>query len=103
MVVGLSLCLNVCDSIISIEPSSVKPSPKYSSVGCDVISDFPAVHIDKSIEDCVGGEWATLVKCPTYEIYSVYLHLIKKIGTDKPINICLSGGEYNNCKFNGGY
>jgi hypothetical protein len=90
----------VSDSVTPIKPS-VKPT--HSNIGTDVISGYPVVHLEKTLEDCIGDEWFKFEKYEGYEIYSVYPHLVRKIGTDKPISISLNGGEYKNCKINGGY
>jgi hypothetical protein len=65
--VSLSLCLN--DSVISIEPSA-KPPHKFTIISnvCDSITSIEPItiiHLDKSIEACVGGEWVQLENIPS--------------------------------------
>jgi hypothetical protein len=61
------------------------------------------IHLEKSLADCQDGIWEALIKYPAYEIYFIYPHLTKKIGTDRPISIPLSGGEYKDARISGGY
>jgi hypothetical protein len=87
--VALSLCSDF-SNVISIEP--LKPNSKYSSVSnvsdsITSIEPITIVDLNYTLEDCRGGEWITLAKYPTYEIYYVFPHLIRKLSNKKLVTI----------------
>jgi hypothetical protein len=94
-----NLISNVTESIISITPSKTL----MVDVATDVIYYHPVVHLERTLEDWNLGSWVPFEKSPTYEICSVYPHLIGKSDTKELISISLRGGDYRDPKTQGGH
>jgi hypothetical protein len=100
--VAMSLCSDF-SNVVSIKPLD-KPTPKYlivSNVSDSITSIEPItiIHLNYTLEDCKGGDWVQIDKYPTYEIYSVFPHLVRKLTNGKLVTITFES-KYWLCHLN---